>query len=137
MKGLLIFGAALAVLAVGLGIWVATPQGGGSLASEDDAANINKANQDDTVSDRDDGVVYMRKRQFEPKTTRALVRTSVTFTNRDDVTHGVDFEDKRLKDRSEIEPGASYAVEMPAEGRFPYHCPIHPEMKGTIVVSKG
>ncbi len=137
MKGLLIFGAALGLLILGLGIWVATPQGGGGLGNEGDSANINEANQDDTVSDRDDGVVYMRNRQFKPKMARVLSGTSVTFTNRDDVTHGVDFKDKRLKDRPKIAPGGSYAVEPPAKGRYAYRCPIHPEMKGTIVVSEG
>lgn len=134
MKGIIAFIAFLAVLIVGLGLWVATPQGGGGLGQDDGPTNVSRANQQ-TPADRDDGVVTIKDRKFKPKTARVLANTSVTFTNRDNTAHGVDFDDKKLKDRPRIPAGGLYAVEMPGKGRFAYHCPIHPEMKGAIVVN--
>ena len=56
----------------------------------------------------------------------------MTFTNRDDVAHGLDFEDE---DVERIAPGAAHVAEMPGEGRYSFSDPPDPSLEGTVVVS--
>jgi plastocyanin len=37
-------------------------------------------------------------------------------------------------DTGPIDTGASTSVTAPRQGRYPYHCTIHPFMHGTLVV---
>jgi hypothetical protein len=55
--------------------------------------------------------------------------------NNDNVPHTAT-SDNKLFDL-EIPPGSSYPVVLEGEGTVPYHCELHPEMKGTIVVGDG
>ncbi len=42
--------------------------------------------------------------------------------------------DNGLFDSGVLEPGASYSVWFDGAGTVPYHCAIHPDMQGSIVV---
>ena len=43
----------------------------------------------------------------------------------------------RIKHTGVLQPGYSSEVFLDGEGTVPYHCELHPEMKGTIVVGDG
>jgi plastocyanin len=58
------------------------------------------------------------------------VGTTVTWTNKDSVTHTVKFSDK---DQT-IASGQSFTRTFDKPGEFTYICGIHTSMKGTIVV---
>src|SRR5215218_3467542 len=72
---------------------------------------------------------------FNPPQLNVAPGTTVTFVNRDSVPHTAT-SDTKLFDL-EIPPGSSYPVVLEGEGTVPYHCELHPEMKGTIVVGDG
>lgn len=72
---------------------------------------------------------------FNPPQLNVAPGTTVTFVNRDSVPHTAT-SDNKLFDL-EIPPGSSYPVVLEGEGTVPYHCELHPEMKGTIVVGDG
>lgn len=55
---------------------------------------------------------------------------TVTWTNKDGVTHTVTFGGEDIK----IKSGATYTRSYPTAGSFPYLCSIHPGMNGTIEV---
>lgn len=59
----------------------------------------------------------------------------MTFTDRDDVAHGLDFEDEDIEDVERIAPGAAHVAEMPGEGRYSFSDPPDPSLEGTVVVS--
>src|SRR5215203_3573289 len=83
----------------------------------------------------DTTTVEILNNAFNPAQLNVAPGTTVTFVNNDNVPHTAT-SDTKLFDL-EIPPGSSYPVVLEGEGTVPYHCELHPEMKGTIVVGDG
>ena len=78
-----------------------------------------------------DGDVTISGFAFSPGTVTVSVGDTVTWTNNDGVGHtatGDDF------DTGTISGGATASVTFDTAGTFAYHCSIHPQMNGTVVV---
>ena len=88
-----------------------------------------------TPAPNDTTTVEIRNNAFNPAQLNVAPGTTVTFVNNDTVPHTAT-SDTKLFDL-EIPPGSSYPVVLEGEGTVPYHCELHPEMKGTIVVGDG
>jgi plastocyanin len=59
----------------------------------------------------------------------------IVVTNMDGVAHTVTADDGHSFDSGSIDGGgASGAISVTKPGRYPYHCEIHPNMHGTLVV---
>ena len=141
MKGPLTFLALLGVIIIGLGIWVATPQGGGGIGDDGPAGGaggVATPGSADDAQDRSEGAVDIVGGAFKPRTVEVVGQAQVTFINRDDVAHRIDFEDDAIKDSKRIAPGAAYIADLPAgKGRFAFSDPTDQNMTGTVVVSGG
>ena len=124
MRGLLI-GFGVLLLMVGLIALVTSLPGDGP-----------ESGTDPVPQGRRQGAVEIRGREFRPATLSALPDSTVTFRNRDRTEHGVRFERGNLRDVPRIAPGQVATVETRGGGRFPFVCPIHPEMRGTLVVKE-
>jgi plastocyanin len=76
--------------------------------------------------------VNIREFSFRPGTLTVARGTTVVFANRDSVRHtatrGGSF------DTGKIKPGKARSVRFSSRGTFRYHCKIHPEMRGKIIV---
>ena len=76
--------------------------------------------------------VNIREFSFRPGTLTVSRGTTVAFANRDSVRHtatrGGSF------DTGAIKPGKAKSVRFTSSGTYRYHCKIHPEMRGKIVV---
>ncbi len=72
---------------------------------------------------------------FSPATLTVKVGESVTWTNQDSVGHSATSDDGSFK-TSVLSQGQSGSVTFSKAGTFTYHCSIHPNMKGTIVVTQ-
>ncbi|HEV8490094.1 MAG TPA: cupredoxin family copper-binding protein [Candidatus Limnocylindrales bacterium] len=70
---------------------------------------------------------------FDPATVTVDVGDSVTWTNNDSVGHTATADGGSF-DTGSIGGGQSDSVTFTAAGSFPYHCTIHPQMTGTVVV---
>jgi plastocyanin len=79
--------------------------------------------------------VEIRNNAFIPDQLNVAPGTTVTFVNRDDVPHTAT-SDNKLFDSGELAPGASYPVVLEGAGTVTYHCYLHPEMRGSIVVGE-
>ena len=88
-----------------------------------------------TPAPNDTTTVEIRNNAFNPAQLNVAPGTTVTFVNNDNVPHTAT-SDTKLFDL-EIPPGSSYPVVLEGEGTVPYHCELHPDMKGTIVVGDG
>ena len=88
-----------------------------------------------TPAPNDTTTVEIRNNAFNPAQLNVAPGTTVTFVNNDNVPHTAT-SDNKLFDL-EIPPGSSYPVVLEGEGTVPYHCELHPDMKGTIVVGDG
>jgi plastocyanin len=72
---------------------------------------------------------------FDPPVLTVTVGTTVTWTNLQDVPHTTT-SDTNEWNSGNLAPGASFSHNFATEGTFTYHCTIHPNMTGTIVVTK-
>lgn len=136
-KGILAFLAFLGVVLLAIGIWTATPMGGGGLGQggpAGGAGGVATPGSAEVVKDRSEGAVDIVDGRFEPATVEVIGQANVTFINRDDVAHGLDFEDEDIGDVDSIAPGAAHVAEMPGEGRYPFTDPTDPGLEGTVVV---
>jgi len=79
--------------------------------------------------------VEIRNNAFIPAQLNVAPGTTVTFVNRDSVPHTAT-SDNKLFDSGELAPGASYPVVFDGAGTVTYHCKLHPEMRGSIVVGE-
>jgi plastocyanin len=80
--------------------------------------------------------VEISNNAFIPDQLNVAPGTTVTFANRDNVPHTAT-SDNKLFDSGELAPGASYPVVLDGAGTVTYHCKLHPEMRGSIVVEEG
>ncbi len=69
---------------------------------------------------------------YTPKTLSVATGTRVVFSNASKVKHTATLQGSF--DTGKIAPGAAVAVRFTARGTYAYHCTIHPEMHGKIIV---
>lgn len=71
---------------------------------------------------------------FNPADITATVGQTITFTNNDSAPHTATLDDDSCGTPN-IANGESDGLLFSAAGTYPFHCAIHPNMKGTITVS--
>jgi plastocyanin len=73
---------------------------------------------------------------FSPATLAVNTGTTVTWTNKDSAPHIVvsDTGAPQAFSSESLSDGASFIFTFTQAGTYPYHCSIHPSMKGTIMV---
>jgi plastocyanin len=65
----------------------------------------------------------------------------VTWTNQDPTDHPIvndaqgSFAQGAIFSSSSLPKGASYSFKFDSPGTYPYHCTVHPSMKGTVIVT--
>lgn len=79
--------------------------------------------------------VSIENMAFNPPNASISSGTTVTWTNNDSTTHQVE-SDGNLSNllSGEIAPGQTYTFTFNQTGTYTYHCKIHPNMNGQIVV---
>ncbi len=71
---------------------------------------------------------------FTPSTLTIERGANVTWMNDDTVTHRIN-SDTQLFTSNDLNKGDTFTYQFNDTGTFPYHCGIHPYMKGTIIVT--
>ena len=71
---------------------------------------------------------------FGPQTLTVKAGTTVTWTNRDDIPHGIASSNNAFKKSGALDTDESYSFTFTAPGTYQYFCYLHPHMVGSIVV---
>ena len=71
---------------------------------------------------------------FMPADIQATVGQTLTFTNKDSAPHTATLDDGSCTTPN-LSEGGSEGLTFNASGTYPFHCNVHPDMKGTITVS--
>jgi plastocyanin len=71
---------------------------------------------------------------FGPQTLTVKAGTTVTWTNRDDIPHGIAASKNDFAKSKALDTDDSYSFTFTTPGTYQYFCYIHPHMVGTIVV---
>jgi plastocyanin len=83
---------------------------------------------------QDHGDVTIVDFAFEPATLEVSAGATVSWTNTGQVVHTVTA-DNGAFNSGEMSPGATVTGTFNTPGTFTYHCSIHPDMTGTLIVT--
>jgi plastocyanin len=71
---------------------------------------------------------------FSPATLTVKSGTTVTWTNKDDIPHGIAWTNNAFPHSKALDTDDSTTFTFTTPGTYQYFCYIHPHMVGTIVV---
>jgi plastocyanin len=71
---------------------------------------------------------------FTPQTLTVKAGTIVTWTNKDDIPHGIASADNAFARSQAMDTDDRYSFTFTTPGTYRYFCYVHPHMTGTIVV---
>ncbi len=71
---------------------------------------------------------------FTPATLTVKAGTTVTWTNKDDIPHGIGATNNAFKKSAALDTDESYSFTFTTPGTYQYFCYLHPKMVGTVVV---
>lgn len=71
---------------------------------------------------------------FNPQKVTVKAGTTVTWTNKDDIPHGIAATGNAFKRSNALDTDDHYSFAFTTPGTYQYFCYIHPHMTGTIVV---
>ncbi|HEX2039431.1 MAG TPA: cupredoxin family copper-binding protein [Acidimicrobiales bacterium] len=81
--------------------------------------------------------VAIRGFAFDPANTRVTTGDTVRWTNHDSASHTVTGDTDLTFRSGVLTQGQVYERTFQTAGSFPYHCDIHPSMRGTVTVESG
>jgi plastocyanin len=71
---------------------------------------------------------------FTPQTTTVRAGTTVTWTNKDDIPHGIAATNNAFTRSKALDTDDSFSFTFTTPGTYQYFCYVHPHMTGSIVV---
>jgi plastocyanin len=71
---------------------------------------------------------------FNPQKLTVKAGTTITWTNKDDIPHGIAATNNAFSRSKALDTNDSYSFTFTTPGSYQYFCYIHPHMTGTIVV---
>ncbi len=72
---------------------------------------------------------------FSPASVTIPKGTTVTWINEDSVNHQIVDDAGTVFSSESLPKGAVYSFKFDNSGSYPYHCSIHPSMKGVVIVT--
>ena len=81
-----------------------------------------------------EGGGLLSSNRFSPDAVTVRMGDSVTWTNNDDSPHTVTSDSGSEMQSNTIAPGQTYSHLFLQSGTYTYHCAIHPNMRGTVIV---
>jgi plastocyanin len=78
--------------------------------------------------------VFIQGMAFTPGSITVAANTTITWTNKDGVSHTVT-SNTGLFDSGTINPNGTWSHLFATSGTFPYHCTIHPNMTATVIIN--
>jgi plastocyanin len=80
--------------------------------------------------------VLIKNFSFKPAHITIKRGTKVRWINRDSTAHTATANKKRSFDSGRLRPGQRYTHTFKRAGKQRYHCEIHPDMMGSVVVKR-
>ncbi len=78
--------------------------------------------------------VFIKGMAFDPSTITVTAGTTITWTNKDPVTHTVSSTSNEF-DSGNITPNATFSHTFSTAGSYSYYCKIHTYMTATVKVN--
>jgi plastocyanin len=71
---------------------------------------------------------------FTPSSVTVKAGSTITWTNKDDIPHGIGSSNNAFAKSKALDTDDSYSFTFTTPGTYQYFCYLHPHMVGTIVV---
>lgn len=94
-----------------------------------------KDKTNDMVTVSSNGAVSIQNMKFNPMEIQVAQGGTVTWTNNDNMAHTV-ISDIGLFSSGTLQPGQTYSHTFNDLGQFFYHCELHPEMTGSVLLGR-
>jgi plastocyanin len=78
--------------------------------------------------------VFIDNFVFAPKELKVKAGTTVTWTNRDDIPHGIASSNNAFAKSKAMDTDEGYSFTFTTPGNYQYFCYLHPHMVGSIAV---
>jgi plastocyanin len=108
---------------------------GGGGGGNSSAAASSSGGSTQSASTGTSDAVKINNFKFNPASLTVKHGARVKVTNDDSTAHTATADDGHSFDTGNVDPGSSQTLTVSKPGSYPYHCSIHPFMKGTIVVT--
>lgn len=89
-----------------------------------------------TVTNSNNVAVAIKNFAFTPPSLQVKAGTKVTWTNNDTAPHTVTSVTGGTLNSPQLATGESYSFTFTKAGTYSYYCSVHPNMKGTVVVTQ-
>ena len=132
LRSLAVFSVALVLVACGGGTPTTAPATAGPAATSGPAATTAAKVCTDSTDPTD---VAASVGGNEWAAVSAAVGDVITWTNSDGVPHKVSLDDGSCAMAANIPGGGTKSLVFSVAGAFPFHCAVHPSMKGTITIT--
>lgn len=119
----------VAVIIIGIGAYYFT-----SGTSYRGSTSTPSASQAETPT-QSGTTINIKNFSFNPSTLAVKTGTKVTWVNNDSAPHTITSDSGTLLSSSTLSPGQSFSFTFTNPGTVNYHCNIHPNMKGSVVVT--
>ncbi len=106
---------------------------GGGTGTTTTAGQVTTSSGPATTSGSAGASVDIKNFAYVPASITIKVGETVTWTNSDSVTHTVTGDNGEF-DSGNLDSGKTFSFTFQTAGTFTYHCTIHPNMKGTVIV---
>jgi plastocyanin len=80
------------------------------------------------------GAISIDNFTFTPQTLTVKAGTTVTWTNKYDIPHGIASENNAFARSKALDTDDNYSFTFTTPGTYKFFCYVHPHMTGTIVV---
>ncbi len=80
------------------------------------------------------GAISIDNFTFTPQTLTVKTGTTVTWTNKDDIPHGIASDNNAFARSKALDTDDSFSFTFTTPGTYHYFCYVHPHMTGTVVV---
>jgi plastocyanin len=78
--------------------------------------------------------VFIQSMAFNPVSITVTAGTTITWTNKDAISHTVT-SDSKVFDSGTISGGGTYSFTFATAGTYSYHCSFHPSMVASVTVN--
>jgi plastocyanin len=82
------------------------------------------------------GEIQIEDMAFDPASVTVKKGATVKWTDKDGITHTVTSDTGSELQSPELGKGQSYSHTFTTAGTYKYHCSIHPNMTGTVIVTE-
>lgn len=79
--------------------------------------------------------IIVKDSSFTPPILKVVSGSSITFVNNTSIAHTIISDDTLTIKAVSIASGTSYFFKKDTSGTFLYHCTLHPNARGTIIIT--